>query len=190
MTPDMTAHTVRCHDYVNHPYPRVRDALLANPNRVFRQATALAAVDAAALHVRIGAIDVSSDVDILVTDVRHDVAYGRPSTQLSLAWAAVRNPGMFPTMHARLTMFALTATETQLELDGTYDPPLGPIGDLFDAALGHRLAEASIRRFVAEVAGWLRGELAAPGQGPAMPATGAGAGCCAAITPVTADSGK
>jgi hypothetical protein len=69
---------------------------------------------------------------------------------------------MFPTMRARLTVFALTATETQLELEGTYDPPLGPIGDLLDAALGHRLAEASVQRFVAEVAGWLREQLALP----------------------------
>jgi hypothetical protein len=52
-----------CHAYVNQPYSRVRDVLLADPHRVFQQATAAAAAHAATLHVHLGGLDVGADVD-------------------------------------------------------------------------------------------------------------------------------
>ena len=47
----MNDRTVRSHDQVSQPYPRVRDTLLANPHDVFRHATAAASAQAATLHV-------------------------------------------------------------------------------------------------------------------------------------------
>ena len=154
--------TLRCHDYVNQPYPRVREAILANPHDVFRRATAAAASHAATLHVPVGAIDVGADVTICVLNVEQDYAYKQPATKLMLEWQAVRRPRLFPAMKATLVIFALTPTETQLELEGQYEPPMGKIGEAIDAALGHRLAEASVKQFLQEVASWLREELTQP----------------------------
>lgn len=70
----MTDRIVRCYDSVNQPYPRVRDTVLANPNYVFRHATASAAMQAATLHVRVGAIDVGTDVAIRIVGVKNDAA--------------------------------------------------------------------------------------------------------------------
>jgi len=159
----MSDRVVRCYDYVNQPYPRARDPLLAHPHYVFRHATAAAEAHCATLHVRVGAIDVGTDVAIQIAVVTHDqTAFGVPATQLTLGWSAVTNPRLFPTMVATFSMFALTATETQLEIEGHYEPPMGKLGEAFDAVVGHRLAEASVTRFIQEVAGWLREELAGP----------------------------
>lgn len=163
---DMTPHIVRCYDYVNQPYPRVRDALLANPHYVFRQATAAAAAHAARLHVRIGAIDVGAEVEIRVVGVEQDVAYDQPATRLTLEWKSSSNPRMFPSMSAQLTIFPLSATETQLELAGRYEPPMGKLGEVLDAAVGHRLATVTVTKLIEEVAGWLREELATPAATP------------------------
>jgi hypothetical protein len=122
------------------------------------------------LHVRLAGVDIGKDVAIKITGVKHDTAYARPATRILLEWQATNNPRIFPAMKATLVIFALSATETQLELRGSYEPPLGKFGEVLDAAAGHRLAEASVTRFIQEVAGWLREELMAPRPADAPPA--------------------
>ena len=63
-------------------------------------------------------------------------------------------------MHAKLAVYPLPATETQLELVTRYDPPFGVIGAAADAMIGHRIADASVQRFLNEVAAHLRQTLA------------------------------
>ncbi len=53
-------------------------------------------------------------------------------------------------------IYPITATETQLDFNGLYEPPLGPLGKAVNAIIGHRIAEASVHRFVSDVAGYLR----------------------------------
>jgi hypothetical protein len=36
-----------------------------------------------------------------------------------------------------------TTQWSRLDLDGKYEPPLGPLGAAFDAVFGHRIAEAT-----------------------------------------------
>jgi hypothetical protein len=159
----MSERIVRSYDYVNHPYLRVRDTLLANPHYVFRHATAASTTFAATLHVRIGFVDVGTEVGVNITGVTHDTTqHHEPVTKLTIEWEATRNPKLFPTLQGTLSVFPLTPTETQLELEGHYVPPLGKAGALFDATLGHRMAEGSLTRFVQEVASWLREELTKP----------------------------
>ena len=158
----MTARTLSCYDYVNQPYLRVRDALAANPHYVFRHATAAATTQSAALHIRVGGIDIGADVAIRVAGIEDACVYDRAATRLTLEWQAENHPGMFPAMTATLLIFPLSSTETQLELSGAYEPPLGKIGEVIDAAGLHRFAEASVTRFIQDVAGWLREELALP----------------------------
>ena len=152
------------YDYVNHPYPAVKGALVADALGVFQRATSSAAARADSvgtqLRVQLGAIQVGADIDVQVTTVEDTTAYGGPATRLALAWKAVRRPELFPTMEGTLTVYALSAHETQLDFEGRYQPPLGAVGGALDAVVGHRLAEAAVKRFLEDVAGWLRTHLA------------------------------
>lgn len=74
-----------------------------------------------------------------------------PSCRLRLQWTAKDARSLFPTMHADLVAHPVGPKETQLALFGTYSPPLGALGDVGDAVLGHRVAEASVHRFVEEM---------------------------------------
>ena len=62
-------------------------------------------------------------------------------------------------MSAELSVYPLTGTETQLDFHGHYEPPLGLLGGAVDAVIGHKIAEASVHRFVSDVAHYLRDTL-------------------------------
>ena len=153
---------IRCYDYVNHPYDRVRDALKENALTVFRSATKTAASRAqsvaAELHVDFGGIGVKTDIKIAVKSIQEKVAdsASTPTTRLLLEWEAATMPRLFPLMKAELSIYPLTSTETQLDFSGIYQPPLGPVGKTMNAIVGHRIAEASVHRFVSDVAEYLR----------------------------------
>jgi hypothetical protein len=59
-------------------------------------------------------------------------------------------------MRGQLAMYPLTSTETQLDFSGVYEPPFGAIGKTMNAVVGHRIAEASVHRFIGDVAAYLR----------------------------------
>ena len=81
-------------------------------------------------------------------------------TRVPLRWQARDTPGLFPAMQAELKIYPLSFTETQVELSGHYDPPMGVLGSAVDAMVGHRLAEASVHRFVRAIVERLRQDLA------------------------------
>ena len=156
---------IRCYDYVNHPYECVRDALKQNALAVFQLATKAAASRAqsvaAELHVDIGAVAVKADIAISIKNVDEKFdAMSNPVTRLQLEWEGARTPGLFPLMKAELSVYPLTGTETQLDFWGLYEPPFGTVGKAINAIVGHRIAEASVHRFIDEVAAYLRKTLA------------------------------
>lgn len=157
---------VRAFDYVNHSYDRVREALLAHADEIFRDATQEAASRAhdvaAGLRVNIAGLEIGAEIEIEVTEIEEEQG-ALPSerrTQLRLEWEAAKNPRLFPEMKGTLAVYPLTSKETQLDFAGVYEPPLGPLGSALDAAVGHRIAESSVHRFVTDVAGYLRRKLA------------------------------
>jgi len=157
---------IRSFDYVSRPYERVRDALKGDAAAVFQAATTVAAKRAqsvvSALRVEVGGVEVAADVEISVDRIEERAATvtAPPSTTLHLSWAAARLPGLFPLMTAEFSIYPLTGKETQLDFSGRYAPPLGPLGEAIDAVAGHRIAEASVHRFVTDVADYLRRTLA------------------------------
>jgi len=161
--PDAGTH-LRVFDYVNHPYAKVREALAADPVAIFRRATTAAAARADALTAelrgRIGPLEVAAPIDIRVLSTEEAVSpLEGPATRITVEWQAARSPGLFPVMRAVLSLYPLTATETQLDLEGDYQAPLGLVGRVLDAAVGHRVAEASVHRFIEQVARHLRDAL-------------------------------
>jgi hypothetical protein len=158
---------IRCYDYVNHPYERVRNALKENALTVFQSATKAAASRAqsvaAELHVDFGGIGVSTDIKIDVKSVEEKAATGSaPATRLLLEWEAATMPRLFPLMKAELSIYPLTSTETQLDFSGVYEPPFGAVGKTMNAIAGHRIAEVSVHRFITDIAAYLRHELVSP----------------------------
>jgi hypothetical protein len=157
---------IRVYDYVNHPYEAVREILAANAQEVFRNATKVAAVRAKSLaselRVNVGGIEIGTDINITVksVDAQPKQAAAPPTTRIALEWEAAKMPGLFPFMQAELAVYPLTATETQLALSGNYEPPMGALGKMIDAVVGHRIAEASVHQFITDVAVYLRNELA------------------------------
>ncbi len=155
---------MRVYDYVNHPFTQVAAAFTADASGVIQRATTVASERArelgGKLHAHVGPIDVTADIAIEIGPMDEtSLASGRPALRIPLAWKAARTPRAFPVMQAELTLYPLTSTETQLELAGTYEPPLGPIGKAIDSAVLHKLAEASVLQFVQEIARYLRDTL-------------------------------
>lgn len=158
-------HEIRSYDYVNHPYLKVREALVADPARVFQAATRAAASRAesvaAELRVDLGGIKVGAEIALAIGDVDEEghAADASQITRVPIQWKAAHRPHLFPLMSAELAVYPLTATETQLDFLGRYEPPLGMFGGAVNAVIGHRIAEATVHRFVADVARYLREEL-------------------------------
>lgn len=154
---------LRSYDYVNHPYERVRDALREDPVGVFRAATRAGADRARSvasqLRVNLGGVEVSADIDITVEEVEEATVRSSPVTRILLGWKAAERPHLFPLMRGELSVYPLTANETQLDFGGEYEPPFGVLGAALDAVAGRRIAEASVHRFVSDVAAHLRQRL-------------------------------
>ncbi len=157
---------IRSYDYVNQPYNRVRDALKHDARAVFQAATKAAAerarTVASELRFDVGGIGVKADINIIAKkiDEKHSDAMAAPVTRVLLEWEAATLPRLFPLMRAELSVYALTPTETQLDFCGVYEPPFGPVGKAMNAIIAHRIAEASVHRFVSDVAAYLRDVLA------------------------------
>ena len=153
---------IHCYDYVNHPYDQVRDALSKDAIALFQSATKAAASRARSvaseLRIDVGGIGIGADIRVSVKsiEVKDREAMADPVTRLQLEWEAATMPDLFPLMKAELSIYPLTATETQLDFKGFYEPPLGPLGKAVNAMVGHRIAEVSVHRFVRDVAGYLR----------------------------------
>ena len=157
---------IRVFDYVNQPYNSVRDLISKDPVAAFteptRSAEQRAQNVAAQLQVGLGAVRVATDIAIRIHGIEEKPASGRngPVTRLQFEWEAAESPRLFPLMRAELAVYPLTATETQLEFTGDYEPPLKLFGTVIDALVGYRVAEASVHRFVNEVSAHLRETLA------------------------------
>ena len=156
---------IHCYDYVNHPYEQVRNALSKDAPAVFQSATKAAAARAQSvaseLRVNIGGIAIEAGIRVCVRDVAVKDREGMsdPVTRLELEWEAAAMPRLFPLMKADLLIYPLTSTETQLDFQGIYEPPFGALGKAANAVVGHRIAEASVHRFVTDVAEYLRQSL-------------------------------
>ena len=115
-------------------------------------------------------IGIEADIRVSVknTEVKDREAMSGPATRLQLEWEAARMPRLFPLMKADLSIYPITATETQLDFNGLYEPPLGPLGKAVNAMVGHRIAEVSVHRFVSDVAGGIPPENPSLGERPAI----------------------
>jgi len=151
---------IRAYDYINHPYAQVRGVLTADPEGVLRAATSAAAsrarTVAASLRVEVGGVQVGTEIATAIGKIEESGSGTGIVTRIPIEWQAAHQAHLFPLMSAVLSLYPLTSTETQLDFHGRYDPPLGLVGVAIDSMVGHRIAEASVHTFIADVAHYLR----------------------------------
>jgi hypothetical protein len=156
--------SVSCYGYVERPYEQVRALLHLEPVDLLQRATNSASARTRALianlRVEVGGIEIGVDIRAHVKRVRDEegVAGMTPVTRAEIGWEAARTPAFFPLMSAQLSAWPITSTETQLELEGDYEPPLGVIGTAINAVVGHRVAEACVDRLLHDVLEQIRRE--------------------------------
>jgi hypothetical protein len=68
---------------------------------------------------------------------------GRAHDALEIDWTA--GTRFFPDFHGALRLRIASVDETQLTLEGCYEPPFGLLGLLFDRVAGRRIARATMR---------------------------------------------
>lgn len=145
--------------YVDVPFDLASRLFAENAEAVLQHATDDVAEEAGklsrTLRVNVGGFDVSKDVTVVVGEFE---PAQMTRSSVPIRWEAERGRLLFPTLEARLDIVALSLDPplTMIELNGTYEPPMGAIGAGADKLLLHRMAEATIYRFVHDIAMELR----------------------------------
>jgi hypothetical protein len=120
---------------------------------------------------RVGAIGLSKLVQVQV----RELAGSEKSAGIALRWEAVGpGGGLFPVLDADVRLTPAGEHVTLLSMAGSYRPPLGSLGQALDGAILHRVADATIRGFVAQVAARIGGGPSGGAQLAERPAPSAG----------------
>lgn len=141
--------------YVDVPFELASRLFAENAEAVLQHATDDVAEEAGklsrTLKVDLGGFEVSKDVEVLVGEFE-PVELTRST--VPIRWRAQHGRLLFPTLHAQLDIVAVSLDPplTQMVVEGTYEPPGGLLGAGADKLLLHRLAEATVYRFVHDVA--------------------------------------
>lgn len=113
---------------------------------------------------RVGVAGVSK----LVRVQARELSWAYQSAGVALRWEATGPGGvLFPVLDADLTLTPSPepGPGSLLKLAGVYRPPFGPVGQALDRAILHRVAAATVRRFLAWVAAQLTGQPVPNGVG-------------------------
>ena len=114
---------------------------------------------------RVGVAGVSKLVRVQV----RELSWTDLSAGLALRWEATGpGGGLFPVLDADLKL-APDGEGTMLSMAGSYRPPFGPLGDALDRALLSRVATATIRSFIAQVAVQITDQAVPKGAGSSPP---------------------
>jgi hypothetical protein len=105
--------------------------------------------------LRVGALGLSRVVGVQV----RELAARDDSAGIAIRWEA-SGPGsaLFPVLDADVRVLPAEDQTTLLTLAGAYRPPLGSLGEALDRAVLHRIAAATIRKFLDRVAAAINGE--------------------------------
>ena len=145
-------------DYVDRKASDIVAIIDSRAIEVFQGATDTA-VDKALqfrsrLHIKFVGFEIGREVEIEL---------GKPQDRgyaifIPVKWHAKDQAGLFPAMDAEFEIISLDDEKplTQIGLVGHYRPPVGLLGAVGDAMLMHRVAEASVRHFVSDLAVRLR----------------------------------
>ncbi|MGH7716524.1 MAG: hypothetical protein ACREML_11070, partial [Vulcanimicrobiaceae bacterium] len=86
-------------------------------------------------------LGIDREVDVAFVPVHGYKGERNVHDELKFAWEPAGG-GPFPTFSGTLRMHPL-GLQTEIVLSGEYQPPLGVLGEAFDAVIGKRIAEAT-----------------------------------------------
>ena len=98
------------------------------------------------LRVKVGDLNVERDVEFHLASRPAYPGY----KLLDVSWAP-KDGGPYPTFTGTLSVAEDAAGWSRIEIDGTYRPPFGIAGAVFDAAIGHRIAQSTASELLAEI---------------------------------------
>jgi hypothetical protein len=107
----------------------------------------------------------------LVSVQVRELASRRDRAGLAIRWEATGPGGsLFPVLDADLRLSPAGENSTLLTLEGAYRPPFGALGAALDRAILHRVAAATVRRFIKQVAAGITSQASAgaAATGPAL----------------------
>jgi hypothetical protein len=142
------------HDFVqvSRNYDQIRARVLADPGALIADSAGSAYRYGERLSLRLSPL---SNLPALGKVIEVDLAdpYEREDQLVvPMHWWAPGATRLYPHLDGDLEFAPLGAMSTQITLMGSYDPPLGFFGRRADVMLLHRVAEASIRSFLARLA--------------------------------------
>ena len=126
--------------------------------------------------MRVGAGGLSK----LVRAQVRELAWTKTSAGLAIRWEATGPGGvLFPVLDADIRLIRAGERGSVLMMAGSYRAPFGPLGQTLDRAILHRVAAATIRRFLAQLAAQISGgpgtaEMTAPNGAESPPPRDAG----------------
>lgn len=71
--------------------------------------------------------------------------------KITVSWQPEDENEPFPRFDGSLSLEAATPKACVLTLGGTYEPPLGAAGKVFDAAIGRRIADATAHQLLKDI---------------------------------------
>jgi hypothetical protein len=150
---------VLIHDFVQvgRPFAEISSAIHADPRALFAVPAYAAYREGEQLSVRL-----TPSLKHPSLGKRVEVDIGRPHDAdgrliVPIQWWASGATALFPRLEGDLEVAPLGEDITQITLMGRYDPPLAGLGHRADRLLLHRVAEASVRSFLARLAAALVG---------------------------------
>lgn len=150
------------YECVDRPFEDVLFLFQEHPSRIFQPATdsAVEEMGKVAVHLAVssGHVEIGKDVVVELGEIHRD-GWG---ARIPIRWKAASHAALFPSMEAEIELTPLSTPPhpvTQVSFIGNYRPPLRIIGLVGDAVVGHRLAEASVHRFLSELVQRVEAEL-------------------------------
>lgn len=96
---------------------------------------------------------ISREVEVTLGQVRER----GEARVVPLTWKATGLTGMLPVLNGDLELAPLGPQRCRLTLSASYQPPFGDLGLALDRALLHRVAQSTVRSFLARVASSMPG---------------------------------
>ncbi len=69
-----------------------------------------------------------------------------------ISWTAVGAQSLFPKLTGELVLSHVGPEQTELSLEATYQPPMGPLGRVVDRVVLGRFAESTVKNWVDQLA--------------------------------------
>jgi hypothetical protein len=124
----------------------------ASPVRWLTDVASAAEVDGQALRLQIGPTWAGGLVTREVEVTLGPTHERGEALVVPLVWKATGLTGMFPMLNGDLELAPLGSQRCRLTLAASYLPPFGEVGRAIDHALLHRVAQSTVRSFLARVA--------------------------------------